>query len=249
MSGHSKWHSIRFKKAVVDAKRGKRFTKIIKEIIVAARMGGGDIDSNSRLRTAVRAAKDANMPKDNIERAIKRGTGELPGISYEDFIYEGYGPGGVAIYVEGSTDNKNRTAPEIRYIFSKYGGNLGESGCVGWMFTKKGLITISADATDEDTLTEIAIEAGAEDLSNDGDTFTITTEANDLESVRAVIEERGIKVLNSEISMIPNSTVKLEGKQAETLMKLLSALEEYDDVQKVSANFDIPDEVMERLAL
>jgi len=247
MSGHSKWHSIRFKKAAVDAKRGKKFTKIIKEIIVAARTGGGDVESNARLRTAVRSAKDANMPKDNIERAIKRGTGELPGVNYEDFVYEGYGPAGVAIYIEGTTDNKNRTTPEIRHIFSKYRGNLGETGCVGWMFTKKGLITIDIKEVDEDTLTEIAIEAGAEDLANDGENYTITTDPNELEAVRNAIDEKEIKVLSSEVSMIPNSTVKVEGKQAETLIKLLNALEEQDDVSQVSANFDIPDEVMESI--
>jgi len=249
MSGHSKWHSIRFKKAAADAKRGKIFTKIIKEIIVAARMGGGDLESNSRLRTAVQSAKDANMPKDNIERAIKRGTGELPGVNYEDFVYEGYGPGGVAIYVEGTTDNKNRTTPEIRHLFGKYGGNLGESGCVGWMFTKKGVISIDSSETDEDTLTEIAIMAGAEDLSNEGDSFTITTDPNELEGVRKAIDENDIKVLSSEIVMIPNSTVKLDEKHATTLMKLLNLLEEHDDVSKVSANFDIPDEIMEKLAV
>lgn len=248
MSGHSKWHSIRFKKAAADAKRGKMFTKIIKEIIIAARMGGGDADMNPRLRTAIQSAKDANMPKDNIERAIKRGTGELEGVNYEDFIYEGYGPNGVAIFVEGTTDNTNRTTPEIRHIFGKYGGNLGESGCVGWMFTRKGIISIDAENVDEDALTEIAIEAGAEDLEREDDHFTITTEPNDLESVRAVIESRDVKVRSSEIAMIPNSTVKIEDeKPASTLLKLLNALEEQDDVSKVSANFDIPDEVMDKV--
>ena len=249
MSGHSKWHSIKFKKAAADAKRGKLFTKLIKEIIVAAKQGGGDLESNARLRTAVQSAKDANMPKDNIERAIKKGSGELPGVSYEDFVYEGYGPGGVAIYVEGTTDNRNRTTPEIRHIFTKYGGNLGEGGCVAWMFTKKGMITIESNAVDEDTLTEIAIEAGAEDLTNDGEVYTVTTEPEDLEKVRAAIDAKELKVMNSEISMIPNSTVKLDEKQASTLMKLLNALDEHDDISKVSANFDIPDEMMDKLAV
>ena len=249
MSGHSKWHSIRFKKAAADAKRGKMFTKIIKEIIVAARMGGGDLESNARLRTAVRTAKDANMPKDNIERAIKRGSGELPGVNYEDFVYEGYGPGGVAIYIEGTTDNKNRTTPEIRHMLSKYGGNLGESGCVGWMFTKKGQITLDVKSINEDELMEIVLESGAEDLSKDDEIYTIATGPNDLESVRNVLEEKNIPILNSEILMIPNNTVRVEGKQAESLMKLLNIIEEHDDVTKVSANFDISDEVMESLSI
>jgi len=248
MSGHSKWHTIRFKKAATDAKRGKLFTKIIKEIIVAARMGGGDIESNARLRTAVRAAKDANMPKDNMERAIKRGTGELPGVHYEDFLYEGYGPGGVAILVEGTTDNKNRTTPEIRHIFSKGGGNLGESGCVSWMFTKKGLITIVAEGVNEDALTEAVLDAGADDLANNGDTFTVTTDPPTLESIRSFLEAKTYKILNSEIAMIPNSTVRVDEKHAATLLKLLSTLEEHDDVSKVWANFDIPDEIMERVS-
>jgi len=248
MSGHSKWHTIRFKKAATDAKRGKLFTKIIKEIVIAARMGGGDLEGNARLRAAVRTAKDANMPKDNIERAIKKGTGELPGVHYEDFVYEGYGPGGVAIYVEGTTDNKNRTTPEIRHIFSRHGGNLGETGCVGWMFTKKGQITVDAKDASEDALTEIAIEAGAEDLVNNGETYTITTSPEDLESVRSVLDGKAIKIMESTIRMIPNNTVTLDEKHAATLLKLLSALEEQDDISKVSANFDIPDAVMESLS-
>ncbi|HPB32555.1 MAG TPA: YebC/PmpR family DNA-binding transcriptional regulator [Candidatus Sumerlaeota bacterium] len=248
MSGHSKWHSIRFKKAAADSKRGKLFTRIIKEIIIAARMAGGDVDMNPRLRTAVQAAKDANMPKDNIDRAIKRGTGDLEGVHYEDFVYEGYGPAGVAIYVEGTTDNINRTTPEIRHIFSKYGGNLGESGCVGWMFTRKGMIVISKADTDEDTLTEIVLESGADDLSSDDENFTVSTDTSSLESVRTAIETKGIKVQSSQIAMIPNSTVRVEKEnQAATLMKLLSFLEEQDDVNRVSANFDIPDEIMEKL--
>ena len=247
MSGHSKWHSIRFKKAAEDAKRGKVFTRIIKEIIVAARMHGGDVETNPRLRTAIQSAKDANMPKDNIDRAVKRGTGELPGVNYEDFVYEGYGPGGVAIYVEGTTDNRNRTTPEIRHIFSKYGGNLGETGCVGWMFTKKGIINIDKNAADEDTLTDISIEAGAEDLATEEDHYCITTDPNEIETVREALDKNDIKVSSSEVAMIPNSTVKLDEKQATTLMKLLTHLEEQDDVSKVSANFDIPDEIMEKI--
>lgn len=249
MSGHSKWHSIRFKKAATDAKRGKLFTRIIKEIIVAARMGGSDQEANARLRTAVRAAKDANMPKDNIERAIKRGSGELPGVNYEDFVYEGYGPGGVAIYIEGTTDNKNRTTPEIRHMFSKFGGNLGESGCVGWMFTKKGQITIDMKSISEEDLMETVLESGAEDLTNDGENYIVTCDPNVLETVRNYFDEKKIPIIGSEILMIPNNTVRVEGKHAESLMKLLNMIEEHDDVTKVSANFDIPDEVMESLSI
>ncbi len=247
MSGHSKWHSIRHKKAAVDAKRGKLFTKIIRELTVAARAGGGNPDANPRLRTAIQAAKDVNMPKDTIEKAIKKGTGELPGVSYEDVTYEGYGPSGVAIFVQGSTDNRNRTSAEVRHIFSKHNGSLGELGCVSWMFAKKGMILVDASAADEDTLTEIAIEAGAEDLVNNGDSFTVTTEPGDLDAVRSALEEKGVKVESAEISMVPNSTVKLEGKDAEQLLKLVGALEEQDDVQSVSANFDIADEVIEKI--
>jgi YebC/PmpR family DNA-binding regulatory protein len=247
MSGHSKWHSIRHKKAAVDAKRGKLFTKIIRELTVAARMGGGSIDVNPRLRTAVQAAKDVNMPKDTIDKAIKKGTGELPGVSYEDVTYEGYGPGGVAIFIQGSTDNRNRTSAEVRHIFSKHNGSLGEAGCVSWMFAKKGIILVDASASDEDTLTEIAIEAGADDLVNNGDSFTVTTDPVDLDAVRSVIEEKGITVGSADISMVPNTTVKLEGKEAEQLLKLVGALEELDDVQSVSANFDIADELIEQI--
>ena len=247
MSGHSKWHSIRHKKAAVDAKRGKLFTKIIRELTVAARTGGGSPDVNPRLRTAVQAAKDVNMPKDTIDKAIKKGTGELPGVSYEDVTYEGYGPGGVAIFIQGSTDNRNRTSAEVRHIFTKHNGSLGEAGCVSWMFAKKGIILVDASASDEDTLTEIAIEAGADDLVNNGDSFTVTTNPVDLDAVRSVIEEKGITVGSADISMVPNTTVKLEGKEAEQLLKLVSALEELDDVQSVSANFDIADELIEQI--
>lgn len=247
MSGHSKWHSIRHKKAAVDAKRGKLFTKIIRELTVAARTGGGNPDVNPRLRSAIQAAKDVNMPKDTIDKAIKKGTGELPGVSYEEVTYEGYGPGGVAIFIQGSTDNRNRTSAEVRHILSKHNGSLGEAGCVSWMFAKKGIILVDASAADEDTLTEIAIEAGAEDLINNGDSFTVTTDPADLDAVRSVLEGKGVKVESAEISMVPNSTVKLEGKDAEQLLKLVGALEEQDDVQSVSANFDIADEVIEKI--
>ncbi|HOE63952.1 MAG TPA: YebC/PmpR family DNA-binding transcriptional regulator [Candidatus Sumerlaeota bacterium] len=247
MSGHSKWHTIRFKKAATDAKRGKLFTKIIKEIIVAARMGGSDMESNARLRTAVRAARDSNMPRDNIERAVKRGAGELPGVHYEDFVYEAYGPGGVAIMIEGTTDNKNRTTPEIRHMLSKGGGNLGESGCVSWMFTKKGIITVNAEGVNEDKLTEDVIDAGADDIANMGESFSVTTEPNDVDKVRAALEAKSYKILGSEVILTPQNTVAVDEKHGLTLMKLLNNLEEHDDVSRVSANYDISDEIMERI--
>lgn len=244
MSGHSKWSSIKHKKAAVDAKRGKIFTKIIKEITVAARLGGGDIDSNARLRTAVAGAKAANMPGSNIEKAIKKGTGELPGVTYEEITYEGYGPGGVAVMIEVMTDNKNRTVSEMRYIFSKNGGNLGESGCVAWMFEKKGLILVDGDKATEDDLLLTALEAGAEDMKIEDGMYEIMTTPDNFEKVRKVTEEKGIEMSVAEVSMIPNSTIKLEGKQAQRMLKLMETLEDHDDVQKVYANFDIPQEVM-----
>ncbi|MCD6385796.1 YebC/PmpR family DNA-binding transcriptional regulator [Candidatus Sumerlaeota bacterium] len=248
MSGHSKWHSIRHKKAAVDAKRGKLFTKLIREITIAARTGGGDPDSNPRLRTAIQAARAANMPKENIERAIKRGTGELPGINYEDLYLEGYGPGGVALFIEATTDNRKRTISEIRHIFTRHNANLGEAGCVSWMFTRKGVILVSAEQVDEDKLMEIALEAGADDLINNGDSFTIYTEPAQLESVRAALEEKGISIESAEISFVPNTTVKVEGKDAESLLKLLNALEEHDEVQSVAANFEMSDALLEQLS-
>lgn len=248
MSGHSKWHSIKHRKAAVDARRGKIFTRLIREISVAARTGGGDPATNPRLRTAVQAARDANMPRQNIDRAIKKGTGELPGAQLEEVIYEGYGPAGVAIYIEALTDNKNRTTAEIRHLFGKYGGHMGEVGCVAWMFSHKGSILIPAEGTEEDALMEVAIEAGAEDLINNGDSFTITTELSALESVRSALGQKNVTVSAAEVQMIPNSTIKVEGKEAERILKLLSALEDHDDVQKVSANFDIADELIEQLS-
>lgn len=247
MSGHSKWSSIKHKKAATDAKRGQAFTKVIKEITVAARGGGGDPTSNARLRTAIASAKAVNMPQDNVTRAIKKGTGELPGVSYEEFTYEGYGPGGAAIMIEIMTDNKNRTVADIRHIFSKHNGNLGESGCVAWMFNKKGLIVIDSDKVDEDKLMEIALNAGAEDMQRNEDVFEITTLPEDLESVREAIEKEGIEISLAEVSRIPQTTVKLEGKHAEQMLKLMEKLEDHDDVQNVFANFDIPDEVMENI--
>ena len=248
MSGHSKWHSIRHKKAAVDAKRGKLFTRVIRELTTAARDGGGNAETNPRLRTAIQNAKSVNMPRDTIDKAIKKGTGELPGTTYEDVIYEGYGPSGVAIFVETSTDNRNRTTADIRHLFSKYAGNLGESGCVSWMFTKKGVILVDAQNADEDALMEIVLDSGGEDLVNNGDSFSVSTEPTQLESVRETIEKAGFSVQSAEIIMSPNTTVKLEGKQAETLLKLLSALEEHDDVQDVSANFDIEDSLIEQFS-
>lgn len=247
MSGHSKWSSIKHKKAATDAKRGQAFTKVIKEITVAARSGGGDPTSNARLRTAIASAKAVNMPQDNVTRAIKKGTGELPGISYEEFMYEGYGPGGAAIMIEIMTDNKNRTVADIRHIFSKHNGNLGEAGCVAWMFNKKGLIVIDSDKVDEDKLMEIALNAGAEDMQKNDDVFEITTLPEDLETVREAVEKEGIEISLAEVSRIPQTTVKLEGKHAEQMLKLMEKLEDHDDVQNVFANFDIPDEVMENI--
>ena len=247
MSGHSKWASIKHKKAVTDAKRGKLFTKLIKEITVAARTGGGDPSGNPRLRTAIAAAKAANMPADNIERAIKKGTGELPGVSYEEVTYEGYGPGGVAIIVETMTDNKKRTVAEIRNIFSKLGGNLGENGCVAWMFSKVGLILVPVENTDEDKLIEVALESGADDVKQDGDFYEVYTQMNNLFDVREKLMEAGITVESAEISAVPQSTVTVTGKDAQKLLKLLSTLEDHDDVQKVYSNMDIPDEEMENM--
>ena len=248
MSGHSKWSSIKHKKAAVDAKRGKMFTKLIKEITVAAREGGGDPDANPRLRTAVANAKAQNMPNETIERGILRGTGQLPGTSYEEIIYEGYGPKGVAIIVEVVTDNRNRSTSDLRNILSKHGGNLGERGCVSWMFDKKGLVVIDKDNADEDDLIMIALDAGAEDIKSEDDSYEIITEPQDFESVRNAVQEAGIEITLEEISMIPQTTVKLDGKEALQLLKIIGSLEDHDDVQNVYSNFDIPDELIEQAA-
>jgi YebC/PmpR family DNA-binding regulatory protein len=239
MSGHSKWHSIKHKKAAADSKRGRIFTRLIKEMTVAARSGGGDIDSNPRLRLAVSTAKAANMPAENIKRAIMRGTGELPGVSYEDVHYEGYGPGGVAIYLHVLTDNKNRTVAEVRHILSKNGGNLGESGCVGWLFERKGYFVVEKASTNEDQLLDIALGAGADDMREDGDNFEIFTAPESFDRVKASLESAQIPIAAAEISMVPQNYVKLEGKNAQTMLKLMEALEEHEDVQNVWANFDI----------
>jgi YebC/PmpR family DNA-binding regulatory protein len=244
MSGHSKWSTIKHKKAAQDAKRGAMFTKVIKELTVAARMGGGDVDMNPRLRTAVLKAKAVNMPQDTMQRAIMKGTGELPGVNYEEITYEGYGPGGVAMIVTVLTDNRNRTVAEIRKIFSKNGGNLGESGCVAWMFQKKGLIVVDKDKVDEDELFDIALEAGAEDVRPADAMYEVITSVEDFEPVKQGITTKGIEPSSSEISLLPQTTVRLEGSQARQLLKLMDELEEHDDVQNVYANFDIPDEVM-----
>lgn len=248
MSGHSKWASIKRKKGKVDAQRGKAFSKLIKEITVAARAGGGDPDGNPRLRAAVAAAKAANMPQDNIKRAILKGTGELPGTQYEEAYYEGYGPGGVAVLVMVLTDNKNRTVAEIRHIFVKNAGNLGEAGCVGWMFEKKGYITIDFDKAKEEELMDWAIDVGATDFSSDSGIYEIYTEYADLDKIRSALEEKGVEISTAEITKIPQSTVRLEGKAAEQMIRLFEALEEHDDVQKVYANFDIDDNVLEELS-
>jgi len=249
MSGHSKWSSIKHKKGAADAKRGKIFTKLTKEITLAARLGGGDVEGNARLRQAIAAAKAENMPKDNIEKAIKKGTGELEGAAaYEEVVYEGYGPGGVAVLVEVMTDNKNRTVSEIRHIFSKHGGNLGENGCVAWMFEKKGSIVIGKGAIDEDRLMELALEAGAEDVAEQEGEYEIITEPGAFEDVRSAMDEAGVPYFLAEIGMIPQNTVRLEEGKAAQMLKLMEKMEDNDDVQHVYANFDIPDEIMEKLS-
>ncbi|MHB8907433.1 MAG: YebC/PmpR family DNA-binding transcriptional regulator [Syntrophales bacterium] len=249
MSGHSKWSTIKRKKGAIDSKRGKIFTKLIKEITLAARLGGGDIEGNARLRSAVLAAKEENMPKDNIDRAIKKGTGELAGgVAYEEITYEGYGPAGVAVIVEVMTDNKNRTVAEIRHLFSKHGGNLGENGCVAWMFDKKGSIVLDKKIATEDELMEVALEAGGEDVRDQGSEWEIVTAPAAFEAVRKVIDQKGWKYLEARVGMIPQNTIKLEAGKAEQMLKLMERLEDNDDVQNVYANFDISDEVMEKLS-
>jgi len=239
MSGHSKWHSIKHKKGATDAKRGKLFTKFIKEITVAARTGGGDPDANARLRKAILDAKAGNMPNDTIDRAVRRGTGAEEGVNYEEITYEGYGPGGVALLIEAVTDNRNRTVAEIRHMFSKNGGNLGEAGSVGWLFEKKGYIVVDKTAKPEEELFEIAIEAGADDLRDDEDNFEIITSPENFEGVQSAITAAGIEPQMAEVSMVPQTYVKLEGSSAQTMLRLMEAIEDHDDVQKVYANFDI----------
>ncbi len=245
MSGHSKWHSIRHKKAAVDAKRGKIFTRHIRELTYAAKIGGGDPEINAALRQAVDAAKAVNMPSDNIKKAIQRGTGELDGVNYEPMTYEGYGPGGVAVMVECLTDNKNRTVAEVRHVFSKYNGNLGESGCVAWMFSKKGIILVSQDDIEEDDLMELVLENGAEDMKSEDGNFEVSTQVEDYHAVLQAVKEKEIPTVSAEIGRIPSTYVKLEGKQAEQMLKLSDKLEELDDVQNVWSNFDISEEEIE----
>jgi len=247
MSGHSKWSSIKHKKGAADAKRGKIFTKLIKEITVAARMGGGDPDGNPRLRSAIAAAKAENMPKENIERGIKKGTGELEGVSYEEANYEGYGPGGVAVLVDCLTDNKNRSVADIKHLFERHGGNLGEPGCVAWMFEQKGLMVFEKDTVDEEELFDLALEAGAEDVREEETEFEVITEPSDLESVKQAIDNAGLSYTLAEVTKIPKNTVKVEGKKAQQALNLMQSLEDHDDVSHVYANFDISDDVMEAL--
>jgi YebC/PmpR family DNA-binding regulatory protein len=247
MSGHSKWATTKHKKAATDAKRGKIFTKLAKEITVAAKLGGGDPGGNPRLRTAIAKAKGVSLPAlpaENIKRAIQKGTGELPGVSYEEIMYEGYGPGGVAVIVEVMTDNRNRTVSELRNIFSKAGGNMGEAGCVSWMFHKKGYFVVNRDKVDEDKLMTLALDAGAEDMQTEDENFAITTPPNDFEKVKKVLEDAGIALDAAEVTMIPQTYVKLEGKEAQQMLRLVETLEDNDDVQNVYANFDIPEEIM-----
>ncbi|MCK4858647.1 MAG: YebC/PmpR family DNA-binding transcriptional regulator [candidate division Zixibacteria bacterium] len=248
MSGHSKWSTIKRKKGKADAERGRLFTRLIKEITVAARAGGGDPDANPRLRAAITTAKAGNMPADNIKKAIMRGTGELPGVTYEETTYEGYGPGGVAVMVEVLTDNKNRTVAEVRHLFSKRNGNLGENGCVAWIFDRQGLIQIEQAKIGEDDLMEIVLDAGATDIDTDGDLYEVTTPPDNFEDVRAALEAKGIEMISAEITRVPQNTVRLESKQAEQMIKLFEALDEHDDIQKVYANFDIDDEILEQLS-
>jgi YebC/PmpR family DNA-binding regulatory protein len=248
MSGHSKWASIKHKKGAADAKRGKIFSRLNKEITVAARLGGGDPGGNPRLRSAIQAAKAENMPKDNIERAIKKGTGELEGASYEECNYEAYGPGGVAIMIDCLTDNKNRTVAEVKHLFERHGGSLGEPGCVSWIFEKKGLIVFERDSVEEERLLELALDAGAEDIKEEETQFEILTDPSDFESVKKAFDDEGLSYTVAEVSMIPQNTVSLEGREAEKMLNLMETLEEHDDINHVYANFDIPDEVMEALS-
>jgi len=247
MSGHSKWSTIKRKKGKADAERGRVFTKVIKEITVAARNGGGDPENNPRLRSAMDAARAANMPASNIEKAIKRGTGELPGISYEEQTLEGYGPQGIALFIETLTDNKNRTTSEIRHILVRNGGHLGEVGCVSWMFHQKGSITVEKGKAQEDELMTLALDAGAEDVTDEKEYFEVVTGPGDLDKVKSRLTEAGIPIASAQMTRNPSTYVKLEGKPAEQALKLMDAIEEHDDVQKAYANFDIPDEVMEQL--
>ncbi len=250
MSGHNKWSSIKHKKAREDAKRGAIFTKLIKEITIAAKLGGGNIESNPRLRMAVEKAKEANMPKQNIEKAIKKGTGELPGVSYEDVIYEGYGPGGVAIIIEATTDNRQRTTASVRHILSKFGGSLGETGCVSWMFNYVGYMTFDKENTDEEALFEAALEAGADDVKENREdgVYEVITDPKEFMSVKEFLDDKGFRSQTAELTRVPQTTVKLEDDKAMSMLKLMEALEDDDDVSHVYANFDIPDKILEKFS-
>ncbi len=249
MSGHSKWSTIKRKKGKMDAQRGKLFTKLIRVITVAARSGGGDPETNVKLKTAIQLAKENNMPNENIERAIKRGTGEIEGISYKELIYEGYGPGGVAVLVEALTDNKNRTTPEIRKIFSKNAGNLGENGCVAWMFDKRGYFIFEKDKVDEDKILDLALKAEAEDVKTDIQNIEVITLPENYEKFNNLIKEQNINCLFNEVTLLPKTTIDLEGKKAMQMLNLMEQLEDQDDVQKVYANFNIADEIMEEISI
>jgi len=248
MSGHSKWSTIKHKKGAADARKGKVFTKIIKELTIAARFGGGDPNANSRLRKAVNEAKANNMPSDNVERAIKRGTGELEGVNYEEATYEGYGPGGAAVLLEVITDNKNRTVSEIRRIFSKGNGNLGEPGCVAWMFESRGVVNVPSRGVDEDAIIEAALESGALDVENMGDFFEVRTEPENVDGVAGFLKEKGFNIESSKVSRVPKNYVKLDDRSAEQMLKLMDSLEDHDDVKNVFANFDIDDSVIEKFS-
>jgi len=248
MSGHSKWSTIKHKKALKDQRKGKLFTKFIKEITIAARLGGGDVNANPRLRTAVQTARENSMPNDNIERAIKKGTGELEGVHYEEVQYEGYGPGGVAIMASALTDNRNRTVAEIRRVFEKHGGSIGTSGCVAWMFHKRGLITVDKDKVDEDRLMEVSLDAGADDVNDGGDSFEVVTSPESFEAVKAALEKAGVSTASAEVAMVPQNTVQVTGKEAAQTMKLLEELDDHDDMQSVASNADFPAEELEQLS-
>ena len=248
MSGHSRWAQIKRKKGKTDVQRGKLFSKILREITVAARNGGGDPKVNMRLKAAIESAKAANMPADNVKRAVQKGTGELPGESYEEITYEGYAPGGVAVLVSVLTDNRNRTAPEIRHVFEKHGGNMGASGAVAWMFERKGIIQVDASKIAEDDLLAVALDAGATDMRRAEKAFEITTAPGEMEAVRSALERNGAPVTEADVTFVPQSTVRVEGKEAPSVVRLIEALEELDDVQAVYANYDIPDEVLEAIS-
>lgn len=247
MAGHSKWANIKHRKAAVDAKRGKVFTKLIRELTVAAREGGGDPETNPRLRTAINTAKGQNMPGDTIERAIKRGTGDMEGVSYQEIFYEGYGPGGSAVYVQALTDNKNRTVSDVRRIFTKHNGSLGENGCVAWMFDLKGRIAFNADSYDEEKIFEVAIEAGADDLITEDGELVVITSAENFEDVKEAFNSSDLKYESADVTMIPQTNVKIDGKEAEHMIRLMEELEDSDDVQNVYANFDIDEKLLEAM--